>query len=53
MKSNYFDKDLPKKQHPENIARPHDSILQSEDLIFNKNMNAFVNMSNYQQWWAW
>lgn len=42
-----------KKQLPENIQRPHDSILQPGSLIFNKKVNAVVNMNNYQQWWAW
>jgi len=42
-----------KKQLPEHTPKPHDSILQPGSLIFNKNINAVVNMSNYHQWWAW
>jgi len=42
-----------KKQIPANTPKPHDSILQPGSLIFNKNVNAVVNMNNYQQWWAW
>ena len=38
---------------PANTPKPHDSILQPGSLIFNKNVNAVVNMNNYQQWWAW
>lgn len=42
-----------KKQLPANTPKPHDSILQPGSLIFNKNVNAVVNMSNYTQWWTW
>tara|TARA_B110000285_G_C15022905_1_gene562567 strand:+ start:9 stop:1100 length:1092 start_codon:yes stop_codon:yes gene_type:complete len=42
-----------KTQLPANTSKPHDSILQPGSLIFNKNVNAVVNMNNYQQWWAW
>ena len=42
-----------KKQVPANTPKPHDSILQPGSLIFNKKVNAVVNMNNYQQWWAW
>jgi sulfatase modifying factor 1 len=42
-----------KKQLPKNIPKPHDSILQPGSLIFNKNINAVVNMNNYFQWWVW
>ena len=42
-----------KKQLPEGTLKPHDSILQPGSLIFNKNVNAVVNMNNYGQWWAW
>ena len=42
-----------KKQLPEGTRKPHDSILQPGSLIFNKNVNAVVNMNNYQQWWTW
>lgn len=42
-----------KKQLPEGALKPHDSILQPGSLIFNKNVNAIVNMNNYQQWWTW
>ena len=42
-----------KKQLPEGTPKPHDSILQPGSLIFNKNVNAVVNMQNYQQWWTW
>lgn len=42
-----------KNELPEGTAKPHDSILQPGSLIFNKNVNAIVNMSNYSQWWTW
>ena len=42
-----------KKQLPPNTPKPHDSILQPGSLIFNKNVNAVVNMNNYAQWWTW
>lgn len=42
-----------KKDLPPNTPKPHDSILQPGSLIFNKNVNAVVNMENYGQWWTW
>ncbi|WP_178987180.1 formylglycine-generating enzyme family protein [Winogradskyella schleiferi] len=42
-----------KKELPEGIAKPHDSILQPGSLIFNKDVNAVANMDNYSQWWTW
>lgn len=42
-----------KKTLPEGTLKPHDSILQPGSLIFNKNVNAVVNMANYGQWWTW
>lgn len=42
-----------KKQLPPDAVKPHDSVLQPGSLIFNKNVNAVVNMSNYSQWWTW
>ena len=42
-----------KKELPEGTKKPHDSILQPGSLIFNKNVNAVVNMENYGQWWTW
>ncbi|WP_452229661.1 MULTISPECIES: formylglycine-generating enzyme family protein [unclassified Lacinutrix] len=42
-----------KKELPPNTPKPHDSILQPGSLIFNKDVNAVVNMENYGQWWAW
>ena len=42
-----------KKQLPAGTPKPHDSVLQPGSLIFNKNVNAVVNMNNYQQWWTW
>jgi len=38
---------------PKGTLKPHDSILQPGSLIFNKNVNAVVNMANYNQWWTW
>jgi formylglycine-generating enzyme required for sulfatase activity len=38
---------------PPGTEKPHDSILQPGSLIFNKDVNAVVNMNNYQQWWTW
>ncbi len=42
-----------KSQVPPGTPKPHDSILQPGSLIFNKNVNAVVNMNNYTQWWTW
>ena len=42
-----------KAQLPADTPKPHDSILQPGSLIFNKNVNAVVNMDNYTQWWTW
>jgi len=42
-----------KKELPAGTLKPHDSILQPGSLIFNKNVNAVVNMQNYGQWWTW
>ena len=42
-----------KKQVPQGTPKPHDSLLQPGSLIFNKNVNAVVNMQNYGQWWTW
>lgn len=42
-----------KKMLPANTPKPHDSILQPGSLIFNKNVNAVVDMNNYGQWWTW
>ena len=42
-----------KSQLPAGTPKPHDSILQPGSLIFNKNVNAVVNMNNYTQWWTW
>ena len=42
-----------KTQVPAGTPKPHDSILQPGSLIFNKNVNAVVNMNNYTQWWTW
>jgi hypothetical protein len=42
-----------KTQLPPNTPKPHDSILQPGSLIFNKHVNAVVNMANYNQWWTW
>lgn len=42
-----------KKQLPPDAQKPHDSVLQPGSLIFNKNVNAVVNMENYTQWWQW
>jgi len=42
-----------KQELPEGTPKPHDSILQPGSLIFNKSVNAVVNMANYSQWWTW
>lgn len=42
-----------KNELPPHTPKPHDSILQPGSLIFNKNINAVVNMNNYLQWWTW
>ena len=48
-----IDWDEMKKELPPNTPKPHDSILQPGSLIFNKDVNAVVNMENYGQWWTW
>jgi formylglycine-generating enzyme required for sulfatase activity len=42
-----------KKTLPVGTPKPHDSILQPGSLVFNKQVNAVVNMNNYTQWWTW
>lgn len=48
-----IDWEVMKKELPKGTPKPHDSILQPGSLIFNKEVNAKVNMSNYTQWWTW
>ena len=48
-----IDWNIMKKELPANTPKPHDSILQPGSLIFNKHVNAVVNMANYSQWWTW
>lgn len=48
-----IDWDIMKQDLPHGTLKPHDSILQPGSLIFNKNVNAVVNMNNYSQWWTW
>ncbi|MFK7748589.1 MAG: formylglycine-generating enzyme family protein [Kordia sp.] len=48
-----IDWEVMKKELPPNTQKPHDSILQPGSLIFNKHVNAVVNMQNYGQWWTW
>ena len=47
------DWEVMKNDLPPDTPKPHDSILQPGSLIFNKNVNAVVNMQNYSQWWTW
>ncbi|WP_090756387.1 formylglycine-generating enzyme family protein [Nonlabens sp. Hel1_33_55] len=42
-----------KKDLPEGTPKPADSILQPGSLVFNKDVDAVVNMQNYGQWWKW
>lgn len=42
-----------KKEVPPGTPKPHDSIFQPGSLIFNRSVNAVVNMRNYAQWWTW
>tara|TARA_B100000768_G_C11283723_1_gene380458 strand:+ start:746 stop:1810 length:1065 start_codon:yes stop_codon:yes gene_type:complete len=48
-----IDWNVMKKDLPPNTPKPHDSILQPGSLVFNKNVNAVINMNNYIQWWTW
>lgn len=48
-----IDWEIMKVELPKNTKKPHDSILKPGSLIFNKNVNAVVSMSNYNQWWTW
>jgi len=41
------------KELPPGTPKPPDSILQPGSLLFNKNVDAVVNMQNYAQWWTW
>lgn len=41
------------KDLPPNTPKPADSILQPGSLIFNKDVEAVVDMNNYSQWWTW
>ena len=38
---------------PPGTPKPADSVLRPGSLIFNKDVNAVVNMENYSQWWTW
>lgn len=42
-----------KKELPAGTPKPHDSILKPGSLVFNKDIEAVVNMNNYSQWWTW
>ncbi|KEZ94281.1 sulfatase [Nonlabens ulvanivorans] len=42
-----------KKELPEGTPKPPDSVLQPGSLVFNKDVEAVVNMNNYGQWWTW
>lgn len=42
-----------KKELPAGTPKPADSILQPGSLVFNKEVNTVVDMSNYGQWWSW
>jgi formylglycine-generating enzyme required for sulfatase activity len=42
-----------KKELPPGTPRPPDSVLQPGSLVFNKDVEAVVNMNNYGQWWKW
>ncbi|MEM6515360.1 MAG: formylglycine-generating enzyme family protein [Bacteroidota bacterium] len=48
-----IDWEVMKKDLPPGTPKPPDSILQPGSLIFNKNVDAIVNMQNYGQWWTW
>ena len=42
-----------RKSLPPGTPKPHDSILKSGCLIFNRKVNKVSDMVNYGQWWAW
>jgi len=42
-----------KKDLPTGTPKPADSLLLPGSLVFNKNVDAVVNMNNYNQWWMW
>ena len=42
-----------KKDLPPGTPKPADSLLLPGSLVFNKNIDAVVNMNNYNQWWIW
>lgn len=42
-----------KKQLPEGVKKPHDSILQPGSLSFGCKMHEVSNLNDYSQWWEW
>ncbi|MGB5983197.1 MAG: formylglycine-generating enzyme family protein [Nonlabens sp.] len=48
-----IDWEVMKNQLPPGTPKPHDSIFEPGSLIFNKEVQAVVNMENYSQWWTW
>jgi formylglycine-generating enzyme required for sulfatase activity len=42
-----------RKNLPSGTPKPHDSILKSGCLVFNKQVNEVSNLVDYGQWWAW
>ncbi len=42
-----------KKQLPEGVEKPHDSILQPGSLSFQCEKHEVTNLYDYSQWWEW
>lgn len=42
-----------KKQLPDGMEKPHDSILQPGSLVFKKTKTSVPNLYDYSQWWEW
>ena len=42
-----------KKQLPEGVEKPHDTILQPGSLSFSCKLHEVKNLNDYSQWWEW
>ena len=42
-----------KKQLPDGIEKPHDSILQPGSLSFHCKYSQVIDLNDYSQWWQW
>ena len=42
-----------KKQLPDGVTKPHDSVLQPGSLLFKKTQSSVPNFYDFSQWWRW